>query len=121
MKLAANDYQRLLCITASAALLGFAGCSTGSSGGEPAQVGQGGTGLSKVFVTSNWSRPGPAYLYDEVALPAGGGPGLGGSPSGSTASSGTSSSTSSSSTSSSGGHSGGSSSGGSSSSSSGGK
>jgi hypothetical protein len=105
MKLTANDYQRLLCITASAALLGFAGCSTGSSGGEPAQVGQEGTGLSKVFVTSNWSRPGPAYLYDEVALPAGGGGGISAS-----ASTSTSSSTSSSSTSSSGGHSGGSSS-----------
>jgi hypothetical protein len=116
MKLTANDYQRLLCITASAALLGFAGCSTESSGGEPAQVGQEGTGLSKVFVTSNWSRPGPAYLYDEVALPAGGGGGISAS-----ASTSTSSSTSSSSTSSSGGHSGGSSSGGSSSSSSGGK
>jgi hypothetical protein len=100
MKLAANDYQRLLCITASAALLGFAGCSTGSSGGEPAQVGQEGTGLSKVFVTSNWSRPGPAYLYDEVALPAGGGGGISASASTSTSSS----------TSSSGGHSGGSSS-----------
>ena len=109
MKRSKNTYYRLLLITASASLLGIAGCSNGSSGGEPAQAGQEGTGLPAVFVSSNWSRPGPPYLYDEIATPAGGGPGLGGSsPGGHSGGS------------SSGGHSGGSSSGGSSSSSGGG-
>jgi hypothetical protein len=99
MKLSTNTFQRLLWITASGSLLGIAGCSTGSSGGEP---GQAGTNLPGIFVTSNWSRPGPSYLYDEIATPAGGGAGIGSTSSGGTASS----------SSSSGGHSGGSSSGG---------
>ena len=82
MKLSTNTFQRLFWITASGSLLGIAGCSNGPSGGEPAQAGQAGTNLPGIFVSSNWSRPGPDYLYDETALPAGGGPGLGGAPSG---------------------------------------
>ncbi len=98
MKLSTNTFQRLLWITASASLLGIAACSNGPSGGEPAQAG---TDLPGIFVSANWSRPGPAYLYDEIALPAGGGSGaLGATSSSGTASTGTSS----------GGHSGGSSS-----------
>ena len=101
MKLSTNSYHRLLLITASASLVGIAGCSDVPSGGEPRQ---GDTGLPGIFVSSNWSRPGPSYLYDEIALPAGGNGG--GSGNGTTSASGSSS----------GGHSGGSSSGGSSSS-----
>jgi hypothetical protein len=78
MKLSTNTFQRLLWITASASLLGIAACSNGPSGGEPAQAGQEGTNLPGVFVSANWSRPGPSYLYDEIATPAGGGPGIGG-------------------------------------------
>jgi hypothetical protein len=94
MKLSTNTYNRLVLITPSASLLGIAGCSNGPGGGEPVQ---GNTGLPGIFVSSNWSRPGPSYLYDEIALPAGGNGGASSmGPSGS----------------SSGGHSGGSSSGG---------
>jgi hypothetical protein len=77
--------------------MGIAGCYDAPSGGEP---GQAGTGLAGIFVSSNWSRPGPSYLYDEIALPAGGNGGASGNSS--TSASGSAS----------GGHSGGSSSGG---------